>query len=169
MERRKFLKFTALPVAGLALGATATALAAKTAAFVEKPTADDQRRWEGIVRDWDQSSDTILTQINRDMRKLFPDNWDEPYGDFVYGFTGMKPSYQVMGLAGQWVAARRDPELHLYVAVPGLVGGEYHKGDTFDIAPLFSRENLRTPEGFAELWAAVRAGQQKIIKMMDEA
>lgn len=130
-------------------------------------TADDQRRWEGIVRDWDVGSSTVLTQINEKLRELHPEEWAEPYKGFVYGFRGMLSGQDTFGVCGQWVAYRTADELSLYTSVPGTAGGVYQRGGAFDVSCLFSREKLDDPAGFAQLWTSVRASRGRLIQLMD--
>ncbi len=132
-------------------------------------TSDDQRRWEGIVRDWDVGSPTVLTQINRQLRAQYPAEWAEPYQDFVYGFRGLMPAQDHFGVCGQWVAYRRRDTLHVYAAVPGTTAGVYALGDMFDNSCLFPREKLHDPAGFAELWEAVREGRERLVQLMGSA
>lgn len=130
-------------------------------------TIDDQRRWEGIVRDWDTGSPTVLTQINTQLRDQFPAEWSEPYKDFVYGFRGLIPAQDVLGVCGQWVAYRAADGLHLYASVPGTIACVYQPGDNFNVSALFPREKLRDSAGFAELWQAVRESRERLLHLME--
>ncbi len=138
-----------------------------TSAIMQTVTAADQRRWEGIVRDWDVGSSTVLTQINEQLREQYPAEWTEPYQDFVYGFRGLFPAQDVLGVCGQWVACRQRDMFCLYAAVPGTAGGVYTPGDPFDISQLFPKEKLQEPSGFAELWEAVQDGHGRLCRLMD--
>ncbi len=129
-------------------------------------TTDDQRRWEGIVRDWDVGSPTVLTQINQRLREKHPAEWAEPYKDFVYGFRGMMPAHDHMGICGQWVAYRAADELHIYASVPGTAAGTYQLGDHFIVPSLFPKEKLFDPAGFSELWEAVRESRERLVQLM---
>ncbi len=131
-------------------------------------TADDQRRWNGIVRDWDPSGLAVLPKINQALFEEFPEEWKQPYRGFVYGFRGMFPTQQTVGVCGQWVAARWGKDIYLYASVPGDIVERYAPGANFNIEDLFPRETLRTPAGFAELWAAVRASQGRILRAIDQ-
>lgn len=130
-------------------------------------TADDQRRWEGIVRDWDPGSPTILTQINMRLRDQFPAEWAQPYKDFVYGFRGLLVGQERLGVCGQWVAYRHADDCHLYASVPGTTARRYAPGDCFNVSQLFLREKLLDPSGFAELWQAVRESRERLLRLMD--
>ncbi len=134
-----------------------------------KITADDQRQWEGIVRDWDVGSPTVLTQINQRLRERHPAEWSEPHKDFVYGFRGLMPAQDVLGVCGQWVAYRAADKLNLYASVPGTAGGVYRHGGSFDVSCLFPKEKLLDPAGFSELWEAVFASRERLVKLMEAA
>lgn len=132
-------------------------------------TDDDQRHWTGIVRNWSPRSPCVLDQINSRLAEEFPEEWKQPYRGFVYGFRGMIPSQETLGVAGQWVAAHPTKKIYLYASVPGEVVSRYTLGDIFYIPRHFPRETLHTPAGFAELWAAVRASQTRILHAIDRA
>lgn len=131
-------------------------------------TAADQRRWTGIVRNWNPGDATVLAQINSALADQFPEEWKQPYRGFMYGFRGVFATQNSLGVCGQWVAAHWEKERYLYASVPGDVVNRYMPGDIFDITSQFPREQLRTPAGFAELWAAVRASQARILRAVDQ-
>ena len=131
-------------------------------------TADDQRRWAGIVRDWHACDSTVLSQINEALFDEFPEEWKQPYRGFIYGFRGMFTGQDTTGVCGQWVALNHDKEIYIYASVPGDVVSRYAPGDCFNITNQFPREKLHTPAGFAELWAAVRASQGRLLRAVDQ-
>ena len=151
----------------------AVGLGTRDVARATTVTADDQRRWTGIVRDWDPDGACVITQVNNTLSDQFPDEWKQPYRGFVYGFRGMIPSPQRFGVCGQWVAMNYAKDvfpccLPLYASVPGEVVDHYRPGEDFNIESQFPREALGTPAGFAELWAAVRASQGRILRAIDK-
>lgn len=131
-------------------------------------TIADQRRWTGIVRSWSPGNACALDQINSALVDEFPEEWKQPYRGFVYGFRGVFPAQDTLGVCGQWVAARWEKDQYLYASVPGDFVGQYAPGDNFVIPRHFRRETLRTPEGFAELWTAVRDSQVRILRAVDQ-
>ena len=131
-------------------------------------TADDQRRWTGIVREWDPGGSCVLTQVNQMLADQFPEEWTQPYRGFIYGFSGMIPGPGAPGVCGQWKAAHQEKEIYLHASVPGKIVGRYTLGDNFNIENQFPKETLRTAAGFAELWAAVQASQARILHAIDQ-
>lgn len=153
----------------------AVGLGTRDVARATTVTADDQRRWAGIVRDWDLDGrheyPCVLSQINDALSEEFPEEWKQPYRGFVYGFRGMIPTQETFSVVGQWVAMRshsRRKQVYLYASVPGDVVSRYAPGANFNIEHQFHRDKLSTPAGFAELWAAVRASQARILRAIDQ-
>lgn len=97
------------------------------------------------------------------------------YRGFLIKWTGYKPAMDTSRLSGQWLAmslhkiSSVPPDLHPYTAGPffyadiGGRGGEYRKGQTFDISgSLF----LESP--VEEVIAAAMNAKLRLLAMVDE-
>ena len=101
----------------------------------------------------------------------------EIIGNWAIFFTGLKGAQEDDCVAGQWIAwaanvVDRVQGRSFYVCVPGLGGGEYQKGECFDMTP--STESLRLGDfltergspGWQRATRLVIAGRERLLQLL---
>jgi len=100
----------------------------------------------------------------------------DPFENYLLHFTGWKPSYDGAMYVGQWLAWPSlgfgqsnelvpDREPYLYLNVPGMIGGLYAPGDTFNVSNR-QREPVLWQTSERERQALISEGREYIEQLV---